>query len=103
MSSLIRRNQIFYRAESDQYKYIPSSIDMTNQPYIIRASNIYRSTLSAKNKPGNKEIIDNEDSFGILIEGQTLQFLIDSGSMKAKFLKILSKCQAVVVCRASPS
>lgn len=42
---------------------------MSTKPYIIRVSNIYRSSASAKNKPTNKEIVDNEDTFGILIEG----------------------------------
>ena len=48
-------------------------------------------------------IIDNEDKFGILIEGHTLAFIQGSKSMKTKFLSILGKCEAVVVCRASPS
>jgi magnesium-transporting ATPase (P-type) len=48
-------------------------------------------------------IIDNEDKFGILIEGHTLSFIQSSKSMKKKFLAILAKCEAVVVCRASPS
>lgn len=77
---------------------------MANKQYIIRNSNIYRSSSSIKNSnSGREEIVDNEDTFGILIEGQTLQFLIDSVSMRKKFLKILGKCQAVIVCRASPS
>jgi hypothetical protein len=76
---------------------------MGAKQYIVRTSNIYRSASSMKNKPTNKDIIDNEDTFGILVEGQALQHLIDSESMRKKFLKILAKCQAVIVCRASPS
>jgi phospholipid-translocating ATPase len=48
-------------------------------------------------------IIDNEDKFGILIEGHTLTFIQDSKSMRERFLSILAKCEAVIVCRASPS
>jgi hypothetical protein len=66
----------------------------------VRRTNIYRSSIKGKE---NDQITDNEDTFGILIEGQTLHFIMESKSMKEKFLKILAKCEAVVVCRASPS
>lgn len=59
--------------------------------------------MNALNNENNSNTIDNEDKFGILIEGHTLAFIQDSKSMKEKFLRILSKCEAVVVCRASPS
>lgn len=55
------------------------------------------------NNEANSNIIDNEDTFGILVEGLTLQIILESNSMKERFLKILGQCQAVVVCRASPS
>jgi len=48
-------------------------------------------------------IVDNEDKYGILVEGHTLAHIIDSKSMTERFLKILGQCQAVIVCRASPS
>lgn len=77
---------------------------MENQQYIIRRSNIYRSSHSIKGKEQFTErCIDNEDTFGIIVEGQVLQYILDSKSLKKKFLEILDKCQAVVVCRASPS
>lgn len=114
---LIKQHQLFYSsAENDPMKYIPNSFDMESRQYIIRTSNIYRSAASSTTASTSKrsnfsshfsmssqEVIDNEDTFGILIEGQTLQFMIDSKTMRKKFLKILSKCQAVIVCRASPS
>ena len=105
IQKILRENQIFHKSNSDlQRKYIPQTFDMSHHQYIIRDSNIFRSKESIKGKDTRgKEIIDNEDSFGILIEGQTLQHMIDSESMKKQFLKILAKCQAVVVCRASPS
>ena len=49
------------------------------------------------------EIVDNEDTYGIIVEGPTLHFILESKTMKKLFLKILSKCHAVIVCRASPS
>jgi hypothetical protein len=55
------------------------------------------------NNEGADNIIDNEDKFGILVEGPTLAFIMESNSMREKLLKILGKCQAVIVCRASPS
>eukprot|EP00347_Sterkiella_histriomuscorum_P002642 403367358 len=103
VSRLIRENQINYSSDVNHYKYIPRSFDMANRQYIVRSSNVYRSNSSFTNKSGKESIIDNEDTFGILIEGQTLQYMIDSESMRKKFLKILGKCQAVIVCRASPS
>lgn len=69
VNKLIRENQIFYSTGAYNFKYIPSSIDLSTKPYIISMSNIYRSSASTKNKPSNKEIVDNEDTFGILIEG----------------------------------
>jgi magnesium-transporting ATPase (P-type) len=51
----------------------------------------------------DNNIVDNEDKYGILVEGHTLTYIIDSKSMTERFLKILGQCQAVIVCRASPS
>jgi len=73
---------------------------MKSKQYIVRRTNIYRSATKGKEKD---QTLDNEDTFGILVEGQTLHFIMESKGMKEKFLKILAKCQAVVVCRASPS
>ena len=41
--------------------------------------------------------------FGVIIEGQTLHHVLHSHKMRRAFLKILKECQAVIVCRASPS
>jgi hypothetical protein len=41
---------------------------------------------------GNVNIVDNEDKYGILIEGHTLAHVIDSKSMTDRFLKILGQC-----------
>ena len=68
---------------------------------LVRRRNIYR--RSTFQKSDNKNVYDNQDGFAILIEGQSLTFILESRSSKEKFLKILEKCQAVVVCRASPS
>jgi hypothetical protein len=69
-------------------------------PSYVR-SEIKKKTGKIIDEKGN--IIDNEDTFGILVEGITLQIILESKSMKERFLKILGQCQAVVVCRASPS
>jgi hypothetical protein len=46
---------------------------MTHQQYIVRASNIYRASSSIKGKTlGGRDLVENEDTYGILIEGQTL-------------------------------
>ena len=65
---------------------------MKAQQIFVRRNNVYRSKSA-----------DNEDTFGIIIEGTTLQYILDSEKMLKKFLGILAKCQAVIVCRASPS
>lgn len=59
---------------------------MRSKQYIVRTSNIYRSASSIKKKPQNGDIVDDEDTFGILVEGQALHFLIDSMSLRRKFL-----------------
>ncbi len=38
---------------------------------------------------GDNNILDNEDKYGILVEGHTLAYIIDSKSMTERFLKIL--------------
>ena len=71
IQKILRENQIFHKSNQDlQRKYIPHTFDMSSHQYIIRDSNIFRSKQSIKGKDTRgKEIIDNEDSFGILIEG----------------------------------
>lgn len=70
VNRLLRENQIFYRVESDNRKYIPSSFDMASHQYIIRTSNVYRSTASSSNHSSSSNVInENDDTFGILIEG----------------------------------
>ncbi len=44
-----------------------------------------------------------EDKFGVMIEGHSLHYVLKSKSMTRNFLKILKQCDAVIVCRASPS
>lgn len=101
-------------------QYIPPSFAMNSNQYIVKRTNVFRSVASQRikdlkqglqigglnlniNNEGSSNIIDNEDTFGILVEGITLQIILESKSMKERFLKILGQCQAVVVCRASPS
>lgn len=50
-------------------QYIPHTFDMRAHQYIVRRSNIYRSPSSRKGKDPSKDVVDNEDSFGILVEG----------------------------------
>jgi magnesium-transporting ATPase (P-type) len=94
-------------------------LDLKTNQFIINLSNVYRSTNSQRIKninnsmsiagvnlglnAANANFVDNEDKYGILIEGHTLAHVIDSKSMTERFLKILGQCQAVIVCRASPS
>ena len=66
----------------------------------MRNNNVYR---ASKNVQKKSAIVDSEDTFGVIIEGQTLHHITESDALKKKFLKILGKCQAVIVCRASPS
>ena len=40
----------------------------------------------------NGDVVDNEDKYGILVEGHTLSHIIDSKSMTERFLKILGQC-----------
>jgi hypothetical protein len=52
---------------------------MGAKQYIVNQNNVYRSASSMKGKMSvGKDSVDNEDSFGILVEGKTLQFIIDS-------------------------
>jgi phospholipid-translocating ATPase len=47
--------------------------------------------------------LNEKDEFGIMIEGSTLEFVLNNPLMKAQFLDILKNSEAVIVCRASPS
>eukprot|EP00347_Sterkiella_histriomuscorum_P004736 403359304 len=100
---LLRENQFFQQFQLNQSRFIPISFDKKINQYLMNKSNVYRSSQSAKGQVSGLDYVDNEDDFAILVEGQTLHYIMDSKKMTKRFLNILSKCKAVVVCRASPS
>mmetsp|Transcript_30488 Transcript_30488/g.29879 ORF Transcript_30488/g.29879 Transcript_30488/m.29879 type:complete len:375 (-) Transcript_30488:959-2083(-) len=50
-----------------------------------------------------EEKLDTNNHFALIIEGSTLQLILNSKEMTTKFMKILEKCASVIVSRASPS
>ena len=78
----------FFKHHKGTEKYIPTAFDMKAKQLIIRRNNIYKASTAASSK--SSTIVDNEDTFGIIIEGATLHHITDSVSLKKKFLKILA-------------
>jgi hypothetical protein len=92
---VVESNQLFYKPDNSKLKYIPESLSSaaTKNHYTLRKSILLDSLLSKK----------EDDQFGIMIEGSSLQYILNSPHMRMQFLDILNNCEAVIVCRASPS
>ena len=58
-----------------------------NSSLNIAGVNLGLNNLGLNSADGN--IVDNEDKYGILVEGHTLAHIIDSKTMTDRFLKIL--------------
>lgn len=88
---VVQENQIFYKPDTSKNKYIPESLQSKNQNHLT----LKKSILTDKST--------EKDEFGIMVEGSTLEFVLNNPIMKAQFLDILKNSEAVIVCRASPS
>jgi hypothetical protein len=54
-------------------------------------------------KDHNKLKHEDLNNFGVIIEGVTLQHILNSKDLKKLFVKVLDRSDSVIVSRASPS
>ncbi len=66
-------NQLFYQPDTSKNKYIPQTLMSKNPNHLTVKKSMLVDNLSLTKK----------DEFGIMIEGSTLEFILNSTLMKA--------------------